>query len=307
VVFPDGPTEFAMQPLAFLCLGTMGYPMAGHLRRAGHPVTVYNRTRARGEAWLAEFGGELAATPAAAAGGAAIVFACAGNDDDLRSVVSGATGAFAGMRPGAIFVDHTTVSARITRELAAAAADRGLAYLDAPVSGGQAGAENAALTIMLGGEESAYRVVAPVLDRYAKKRLLLGPVGSGQIAKMVNQICIAGLVQALSEGLAFAERAGLDARRVVEVISQGAAQSWQMDNRARTMLDGKFDFGFAVDWMRKDLAIALDEAERIGAALPVTRLVDEFYAEVQATGGGRLDTSALITRLTSGGPASRPL
>lgn len=294
-----------MQQLAFLCLGTMGYPMAGHLRRAGHPVTVYNRTRARAESWVAEFGGRLAATPAEAARGAAIVFACAGNDDDLRSVVTGESGAFAGMDPGAVFVDHTTVSARITRELAADAEARGLAYLDAPVSGGQAGAETGSLTIMLGGDEAVARAVAPVLDRYAKKTLLLGPVGSGQTAKMVNQICIAGLVQALSEGLAFAERAGLDARRVVEVVSQGAAQSWQMDNRAQTMLAGEFDFGFAVDWMRKDLAIAFDEAERIGAELPVTHLVDDFYAEVQAAGGGRLDTSSLITRLATGAKSAR--
>jgi 3-hydroxyisobutyrate dehydrogenase-like beta-hydroxyacid dehydrogenase len=287
-----------MQQLAFLCLGTMGYPMAGHLARAGHPVRVYNRTGSRAEAWVAQYGGELAATPAAAARDAAIVFACAGADGDLRSVAAGSSGAFAGMRPGAVFVDHTTVSAQLTRELAAEAERRGIAYLDAPVSGGQAGAEGGALTIMLGGDEATYREIAPVLACYAKKTLLLGPVGSGQIAKMVNQICIAGLVQALSEGLDFARRAGLDGARVVEVISQGAAQSWQMDHRAKTMLAGTFDFGFAVDWMRKDLAIALEEAKGIGAALPVTRLVDGFYAEVQAAGGGRWDTSSLITRLS---------
>jgi 3-hydroxyisobutyrate dehydrogenase-like beta-hydroxyacid dehydrogenase len=287
-----------MKQVAFLCLGTMGYPMAGHLVRAGHQVVVYNRTRSRSEAWVAEFGGKLARTPADAVSDAEIVFVCTGDDVDLRSVVTGRSGAFAGMRPGAIFVDHTTVSAAVTRELAGEAARRGLAYVDAPVSGGQAGAENAALTIMLGGDEAVYGEVAPVLACYAKKTLLMGPVGAGQLTKMVNQVCVAGLVQALSEGLNFAEKAGLDGRQVVEVISQGAAQSWQMDHRAETMLAGKFDFGFAVDWMRKDLAIALAEAERIGSVLPVTQLVDGFYAEVQAAGGGRWDTSSLITRLS---------
>jgi 3-hydroxyisobutyrate dehydrogenase-like beta-hydroxyacid dehydrogenase len=287
-----------MKQVAFLCLGTMGYPMAGHLVRAGHRVSVYNRTRSRSEAWVAEYGGELAPTPADAAGDAEIVFACAGDDADLRSIVTGGSGAFAGMRPGAVFVDHTSVSARVTRELAGEAARRGLGYLDAPVSGGQVGAENGALTIMLGGDEASYREIAPVLACYAKKTLLVGPVGAGQLAKMVNQICLAGLVQALSEGLDFAEKAALDGRKVVEVISQGAAQSWQMDNRAETMLAGKFDFGFAVDWMRKDLANAFAEAERTGAALPATRLVDGFYAEIQAAGGGRWDTSSLITRLS---------
>jgi 3-hydroxyisobutyrate dehydrogenase len=295
-----------MKQVAFLCLGTMGYPMAGHLVRAGHAVTVYNRTRSRAEAWVAEHGGVPAPTPVEAVRGAEIVFACAGDDDDLRSVVRGDSGAFAGMHPGAVFVDHTTVSARVTRELALAAASRELAYLDAPVSGGQSGAENAALTIMLGGDDAAYRRIAPVLDCYAKMHRLLGPVGAGQTAKMVNQICIAGLVQALSEGLVFAQKAGLDGRQVVAVISQGAAQSWQMDQRAETMLAGEFDFGFAVDWMRKDLAIALDEARRIGADLPVTQLVDGFYAEVQAAGGGRLDTSSLITRLARPRRASEP-
>jgi len=288
-----------MKQVAFLCLGTMGYPMAGHLVRAGHRVRVYNRTRSRSEAFFAEYGGELAPTPADAARDAEIVFACSGNDADLKSIVTGESGAFAGMHPGAVFVDHTSVSARVTRELAGEAAGRGLGYLDAPVSGGQAGAENAALTIMLGGEEAVYREIAPVIACYAKKTLLVGPVGAGQLAKMVNQICLAGLVQALSEGLDFAEKAALDGQKVVEVISQGAAQSWQMDHRAGTMLARKFDFGFAVDWMRKDLANAFAEAERTGAALPATRLVDGFYAEVQAAGGGRWDTSSLITRLSS--------
>jgi 3-hydroxyisobutyrate dehydrogenase len=286
-----------MKRIAFLCLGTMGYPMAGHLARAGHSLTVYNRTPARAEQWVEEFEGRRADSPADAARDAEIVMTCAGNDDDLRSVVGGESGAFAGMRRGSVFVDHTSVSARVTRELAERAAGLGLAYLDAPVSGGQAGAENGALTIMVGGDEASFRAVDPILAVYAKKTLLLGPVGSGQLTKMVNQICIAGLLQGLSEGLAFAQRTGLDGRKVVEAISEGAAQSWQMDNRAETMLDGRFDFGFAVDWMRKDLAIALEEAERIGAALPVARLVDEFYAEIQAAGGGRFDTSSLITRL----------
>jgi 3-hydroxyisobutyrate dehydrogenase-like beta-hydroxyacid dehydrogenase len=276
----------------------MGYPMAGHLARAGHEVTVWNRSRARAEAWAAEFGGAVAATPAEAARAADGVFCCTGNDDDLRAVVRGEHGAFAGMRAGAIFVDHTTVSAAVSVELAAEVEPRGIRWLDAPVSGGQAGAENGALTVMLGGDAEAYRAALPLLECYAKKTLLLGPVGSGQRAKMVNQICIAGLVQALSEGLEFARRAGLDVRQVVEVISQGAAQSWQMDNRAESMLDGRFDFGFAVDWMRKDLGIALEEARRLGAPLPVSELVDSFYAELQAAGHGRRDTSSLITRLT---------
>ncbi|MBW2290622.1 MAG: NAD(P)-dependent oxidoreductase [Deltaproteobacteria bacterium] len=287
-----------MQSLAFLCLGTMGYPMAGHLARAGHRLTVWNRSRARAEAWAAEFGGIVAATPAEAVRAADVVFCCTGDDADLRAVVCGEHGAFAGMRAAAIFVDHTTVSAAVSVELASEAEPLGIRWLDAPVSGGQAGAENGALSVMLGGDAEAYRAVEPLLDCYAKKTLRLGPVGSGQRAKMVNQICIAGLVQALSEGLEFARRAGLDAHQVVEVISQGAAQSWQMDNRAATMLDGRFDFGFAVDWMRKDLTIALEEARRIGAPLPVTELVDSYYAELQATGSGRLDTSSLITRLT---------
>jgi 3-hydroxyisobutyrate dehydrogenase len=283
--------------LAFLCLGTMGYPMAGHLARAGHAVAVYNRTPARSERWTREHGGRAFPTPAAAAAGAAFVFACTGNDDDLRQITTGEGGAFAGMERGAVFVDHTTVSPRLTRELATDAEARGLGYLDAPISGGQSGAEQGALTIMVGGTEAAYAAAEPLLACYAKKTLRMGPVGSGQLTKLVNQICIAGLVQALSEGLHFARRAGLDARRAVEVISQGAAQSWQMDHRSETMLAGKFDFGFAVDWMRKDLGIALDEARHCGAALPVTELVDRFYAEVQERGGGRWDTSSLITRL----------
>ena len=287
-----------MQSLAFLCLGTMGYAMGGHLARAGHRLTVWNRTRARAESWAAEFGGAVATTPAEAARAADVVFCCTGNDADLCAVVRGEHGAFAGMRAAAIFIDHTTVSAAVSVELASEAERRGIRWLDAPVSGGQAGAENGTLSVMLGGEADAYRAVEPLLDCFAKKTLLLGPVGSGQRAKMVNQICIAGLVQALAEALEFARLAGLDARQVVEVISQGAAQSWQMDNRAATMLDGRFDFGFAVDWMRKDLGIALEEARRIGAPLPVTELVDSFYAELQSNGHGRSDTSSLITRLT---------
>ncbi|MFQ5417604.1 MAG: NAD(P)-dependent oxidoreductase [Myxococcota bacterium] len=286
-----------MKQVAFLCLGAMGYPMAGHLRRAGHRVSVYNRTRARAEAWVAEHGGSLAESPAAAARDAEIVFACTGADDDLRQIAAGPDGALAGMRTGSVFVDHTTVSPGVTQELAQRAGGGGVAWLDAPVSGGEAGAQGGALTIMVGGDADAYARVEPVLGCYGKRVLRMGEVGAGQRTKLVNQICIAGLVQALSEGLHFARRAGLDARRVVEVISQGAAQSWQMDHRAATMLAGEFDFGFAVDWMRKDLAIALAEARRIGAALPVTEQVDVFYAEVQAAGRGRCDTSSLITRL----------
>jgi 3-hydroxyisobutyrate dehydrogenase-like beta-hydroxyacid dehydrogenase len=278
----------------------MGYPMAGHLARAGHAVTVYNRTSARAERWVGEFGGRSAASPAAAARSAEIVFACTGDDDDLRAVFGGSAGALTGLERGAVFVDHTTVSASVTRELATAAAARGVAYLDAPVSGGQVGAERGALTIMVGGDAAAFAAAQPVLACYGKKIVRIGESGTGQLAKLVNQICIAGLIQALSEGLAFGQRAGLDVARVVDAISQGAAQSWQLDNRARSMLAGSFDFGFAVDWMRKDLAIALAEARRIGAELPVTRLVDDFYAEVQAAGHGRSDTSSLITRLVDG-------
>jgi 3-hydroxyisobutyrate dehydrogenase-like beta-hydroxyacid dehydrogenase len=289
-----------MSSVAFLCLGVMGYPMAGHLARAGHDVAVYNRTRARADAWLREHeegGSRVGATPAEAARGAEFVFVCTGNDDDLRRVALADDGALAGMSAGAVFVDHTTVSPTLARELFDVGAEKGLQCLDAPVSGGQAGAENGVLTVMVGGEPEAYARVEPLIASFAKKQLLMGRAGSGQLTKAVNQICIAGLVQALSEGLHFAKRSGLDAERVVEVISQGAAQSWQMDNRAPTMLEGEFDFGFAVDWMRKDLGIALSEARKTGAKLPVTALVDEFYAELQSRGGGRLDTSSLIKLL----------
>ena len=286
-----------MHDVAFVCLGTMGYPMAGHLAKAGHRVAVYNRSAARAEAWIAEHGGRAAPTPAEAARGAGFVFVCSGNDDDLGAVVQGGEGALAGMERGAALVDHTTVSPELARTLSAQAADRGVGFLDAPVSGGQAGAENGALTVMVGGEQEVYDRAEPLMACYARKSLLLGPAGSGQLTKAVNQICIAGLVQALSEGLRFAVRAGLDAKQVVKVISQGAAQSWQMDNRAETMLDGEFEFGFAVDWMRKDLDIALAEAASNGADLPLTEIVNRFYAELQASGGGRRDTSSLITRL----------
>jgi len=282
---------------AFLCLGTMGYPMAGHLARAGCAMTVYNRSAARAEAWVAEYGGRSAPTPAQAVSDVEIAFLCSGNDEDVRSVVGGDTGVWAALPAGAVLVDHTTGSAKLARELAANAQRRSCEFLDAPVSGGQSGAESGSLTIMVGGAEQTYQRVKPLLECYAKKSLWMGPAGSGQLTKMVNQICIAGLLQGLSEGLHFAQRAGLDARRVVEVISQGAAQSWQMDNRAETMLAGEFDFGFAVDWMRKDLGIALAEAERIGAKLEVAALVDRYYAEVQEMGRGRSDTSSLITRL----------
>jgi 3-hydroxyisobutyrate dehydrogenase len=280
--------------VAFLGMGVMGFPMAGHLVKAGHEVTVYNRTAAKAELWVAKHGGNAKPTPAAAAAGAEIVFACVGNDDDLRQVTIGTDGAFQGMAKGALFVDHTTASADVARELAEQAKAKGLGFLDAPVSGGQAGAENGKLTVMVGGEEDAFNRAKPVIDSYAKACVLLGPVGSGQLTKMVNQICIAGLVQALSEGVNFAQKAGLDVAKVVEVISKGAAQSWQMENRAHTMADGKFEFGFAVDWMRKDLGICLDEAARNGARLPVTALVDQFYAQVQARGGQRWDTSSLV-------------
>jgi 3-hydroxyisobutyrate dehydrogenase-like beta-hydroxyacid dehydrogenase len=283
--------------VAFLGLGVMGTPMAAHLLKAGHRVTVYNRTGARAAQWAATHGGRHADTPRAAAADADVVCACVGNDDDLRSVALGERGAFAGMKRGAVFVDHTTASARVARELAAEAATRGLSFVDAPVSGGNVGAENGALTVMCGGDPDAFQVVRPVLGSYAKAVTLLGPSGSGQLAKMVNQIAIAGLLQGLSEAIAFGERAGLDMRAVLDVIGKGAAQSWQMDNRGPTMIDGRFDFGFAVDWMRKDLGIALEEARRNGAQLPVTALVDQFYAELQALGGRRDDTSSLIRRL----------
>ena len=283
--------------VAFLGLGVMGYPMAGHLARAGHQVTVYNRTAAKAAAWVAEYGGASAPTPAQAAPGADIVFACVGNDDDLRSVTVGEQGAFAGMRPGALFVDHTTASASGARELYATAQARGLHFVDAPVSGGQAGAVNGALTVMCGGDEAAFNAMKPVAMAYSKAVTLVGASGAGQLAKMVNQTAIAGLVQGLSEAIAFGLRAGLDMKLVLDVIGKGAAQSWQMDNRGKTMVDGKFDFGFAVDWMRKDLGLVLEEARRNGAKLPVTALVDQFYADVQTAGGQRWDTSSLITRL----------
>jgi 3-hydroxyisobutyrate dehydrogenase-like beta-hydroxyacid dehydrogenase len=283
--------------VAFLGLGVMGFPMAGHLAAAGHRVTVYNRTAAKSSQWLAEHKGKSAATPADAARGAEFVFACLGNDDDLRSVVLGSNGAFAGMRPGATFVDHTTASAAVARELAAAGSERGVRFIDAPVSGGNVGAINGALTVMCGGEAAAFAEARPIAMAFAKAMTLLGPSGSGQLAKMVNQIAIAGLVQGLSEAIAFGQRSGLDMKAVLEVIGKGAAQSWQMDNRGPTMIDDKFDFGFAVDWMRKDLGIALEEARRNGARLPVTALVDQFYADIQAMGGKRNDTSSLIRRL----------
>jgi 3-hydroxyisobutyrate dehydrogenase-like beta-hydroxyacid dehydrogenase len=283
--------------VAFLGLGVMGYPMAGHLAAAGHRVTVYNRTAAKATQWAAEHGGKSAPTPAAAVRGAEFVFACVGNDDDLRSVTLGDGGAFQGMARGAIFVDHTTASAMVARELAADADRRGIGFIDAPVSGGNVGATNGALTVMCGGDAEAFAAAKPIAMAFAKAMTLLGPSGSGQLAKMVNQIAIAGLVQGLSEAIAFGERSGLDMRAVLEVIGKGAAQSWQMDNRGPTMIDDKFDFGFAVDWMRKDLGIALEEARRNGARLPVTALVDQFYADLQAAGGNRADTSSLIRRL----------
>ncbi len=286
-----------MAKVAFLGLGVMGYPMAGHLAKAGHEVTVYNRTAAKAEKWAAEHGGAWAPTPREAAKGATLVMSCVGNDDDLRSVCLGDDGAFAGMDAGSTFVDHTTVSAQVTRELHAAAAEKNVAFVDAPISGGQAGAENGQLVVMCGGEEDAYAEAETVIDAYSKLCKRLGESGSGQLCKMVNQICIAGLVQGLSEGLHFAEKAGLDGRDVVDVIGGGAAGSWQMVNRYKTMHDGHFDPGFATDWMRKDLAICLKTAEENGASLPVTALVDQFYKDVQNMGGGRWDTSSLFARL----------
>jgi len=286
-----------MAKVAFLGLGVMGYPMAGHLQAAGHQVTVYNRTAAKADAWAKEHGGTAAATPAEAAKGADFVMACVGNDDDLRAVCLGPDGAFAGMAEGSTFVDHTTVSAKVTRELSDHAGQSGISYVDAPVSGGQAGAENGQLVVMCGGDEAVYAAAAPVIDAYAKMCKRLGEVGAGQLTKMVNQICIAGLVQGLSEGLHFAEAAGLDGREVVDVIKGGAAGSWQMANRFDTMIDDHFEHGFAVDWMRKDLGICLDTAEENGASLPVTALVDQFYKDVQKMGGGRWDTSSLFKRL----------
>ncbi len=286
-----------MAKVAFLGLGVMGYPMAGHLARRGHEVTVYNRTAAKAEAWVEEHGGAWAKTPAEAARGKEFVMACVGNDDDLRSVCTGAEGAFKGMDRGAIFVDHTTVSAKVTAELYSEAKTLGLSFVDAPISGGQAGAENAALSVMCGGDQPAYDMAAPVIDTYAKLCRRIGESGAGQMTKMCNQIAIAGLVQGLSEALHFAEKAGLDGRAVVEVISQGAAGSWQMSNRYETMLDDHFDHGFAVNWMRKDLGICLEAADEVQASLPVTALVDQFYKDVQKQGGGRWDTSSLIRRL----------
>ena len=290
-----------MAKVAFLGLGVMGGPMAGHLVAKGHQVTVYNRTFSKAEAWVAKHGGAAAVTPAAAASGAEIVFACVGNDDDLRAVCLGDQGAFAGMAAGALFVDHTTVSAQVTRELAGVAGSLGLGFVDAPVSGGQAGAENGVLSVMCGGAQADYDRAEPVIAAYARICRRLGESGAGQLAKMMNQICIAGLMQGLSEALAFGEKAGLDGAAVVEVISQGAAGSWQMANRHKTMLEGRFDFGFAVDWMRKDLKICLETADALGASLPVTALVDQFYKDVQQMGGGRNDTSSLIRRLRKNG------
>ncbi len=284
--------------LAFIGLGVMGFPMAGHLATAGHDVTVYNRTTARARSWVKKYGGRMAKTPAQAARGMEIVFACVGNDDDVRSVAMAKDGIYQGIEKGAVFVDHTTASANLARELDAAAKKKGCQFLDAPVSGGQAGAENGVLTVMVGGRKSAFRKVEPVIGAYAREAQLLGPAGAGQLTKMVNQICIAGLVQGLAEGMNFAQRAGLDGDQVLDVISKGAAQSWQMENRGRTMLRNRFNFGFAVEWMRKDLSICLEESRRNGARLPVAALVDQFYAEVQALGGSRWDTSSLMKLLT---------
>jgi 3-hydroxyisobutyrate dehydrogenase len=287
-----------MSKVAWIGLGVMGFPMAGHLKTRGrHDVVVFNRTRAKADAWVEKFGGRSAPTPAEAADGAELVFTCVGNDDDLRQVTLGPTGTFAALAPGAIAVDHTTASAKVARELHAAANARGADALDAPVSGGQSGAENGTLTVMVGGGEKAFGQAAPVIAAYARACNLIGPPGSGQLTKMVNQICIGGLIEGLAEALHFAQSAGLDIEKVIDTISKGAAQSWQMENRWRTMVEGKFDFGFAVDWVRKDFALIFEEARANGASLPVTTLVDEFYAEIQAMGGGRWDTSSLIALL----------
>ncbi len=288
-----------MARIAFIGLGAMGYPMAGHLANKGHNVTVYNRTLATAEQWLQEYSGDLAHTPAQAALNADFVMCCVGNDDDLRAVTLGVDGAFTSMPAGSVFIDHTTASAEVARQLAGEAQSRGFAFLDAPVSGGQAGAQNGVLTIMVGGEPSVYKRAEPILQCYARMQRLMGEVGSGQLTKMVNQICIGGLLQGLSEALHFAQSAGLDSEAAMQVISKGAAQSWQLENRHQTMLAGEFDFGFAVEWMRKDFAIVFDEARRNGASLPVTALVDQFYADVEAMGGKRWDTSSLIARLNS--------
>ena len=283
--------------VAFLGLGVMGYPMAGHLQRAGHQVTVYNRTGAKADKWSGEYGGRAAPTPREASLDADVVFCCVGNDDDLRSVVLGEDGAFAGMKSGAVFVDHTTASAHVARELHSSAGAMDLQFVDAPVSGGEAGAVNGVLTVMCGGDRAAFDRVKPVGMAYSRAFTLIGPPGSGQLAKMVNQICIAGLVQGLSDAINFGQASGIDMKLVLDVINKGAAQSWQMENRGSNMIDGKFDYGFAVDWMRKDLGLCLDEGKRIGAPLPVTALVDQFYGDVQHLGGGRWDTSSLIQRL----------
>ncbi|AWB34293.1 NAD(P)-dependent oxidoreductase [Orrella marina] len=294
------PRQYEQIPskkVAFIGLGVMGLPMAGHLASAGHNVTVYNRTTTKAKAWCDEFGGASAPTPKEAAQDADIVFCCVGNDDDLRSVVLGPQGALAGMKGGAVFVDHTTASATVARELAQIAKEQGVGFIDAPVSGGQAGAVNGQLTVMCGGDAAVFEAIRPIAMHYSRAVTLVGSIGSGQLAKMVNQICIAGLVQALSEGIAFGQTAGLDMKLVLDVINKGAAQSWQMENRGDTMVDDKFDFGFAVDWMRKDLNLVMDEARKNGARVPITALVDQFYADVQKIGGGRWDTSSLIKRL----------
>ena len=288
-----------MMKTAFIGLGVMGYPMAGHKAKAGHDVTVYNRTTAKAEKWIAEFGGSYAATPREAAADADIVCACVGNDDDLRSIFYGNDGILAGMKSGAIFIDHTTASAEVAREVGGACMPKNINFLDGPVSGGQAGAENGKLTVMAGGNQAGFDKVAPVVDSYSQAFTLLGPVGSGQICKMVNQICIAGLVQSLAEGVNFGTKAGLNMDKVLDVISKGAAGSWQMENRGTTMVNDEFEFGFAVDWMRKDLNIVLNEARKNGARVPVTALVDQFYADVQNKGGGRWDTSSLLRCLTN--------
>ena len=285
------------EDVSFIGLGVMGYPMAGYLAANGHTVRVYNRTASRADQWISEHEGVACPTPASAATGSEVVFCCVGNDDDLRDVTLGDSGAFAGMKPGSVFVDHTTSSARVARELGTEAAKNRIEYVDAPVSGGQAGAENGQLTVMIGGKEAVVERVAPLIDCFARMQARLGDIGSGQLTKMVNQICIAGTVQGLAEALHFADQAGLDAARVIDVISKGAAQSWQMDNRAKTMIAGKFDYGFAVDWMRKDLGYVLEEARRNGSHLPVAALVDQFYSQVQALGGGRWDTSSLLVPL----------
>ncbi len=290
-----------MARVAFIGLGVMGYPMAGHIAKAGYEVCVYNRTAAKAEAWVEEHGGSFATTPAEAAKDCDFVFACVGNDEDLKSVTLGENGAFDAMKPEAVFIDNTTASAAIARELSEAAAERKFDFLDAPVSGGQAGAENGVLTVMIGGDQDVYDKALPVIECYARMVGRMGPAGSGQLTKMVNQICIAGLVQGLSEGIHFAQNAGLDVEAVINVISKGAAQSWQMENRWKTMNDGEYEHGFAADWMRKDLSICLNEARSNGANLPVTALVDQFYSEVQKMGGGRWDTSSLLARLKNAG------